>query len=197
MIQAGAIFESVQTLIGLTFLAFIALGILFTVRKIKEVRKKDDKYPDRITGVGDYPFDLQPDEEVLFDTRGRDISWKVVMLVGAAVCILGLVTIVFFFFIYWGVMLLIYANDQRKESDYVFTTKRLVELPRGKKAIEYDYTDVKQLQTGAAGYEKMINAGHLEFATGESHALHRIGAIRNPTDIAQRLEEGLSASAST
>lgn len=179
--------------LGVAIFSFVIIGVYVLAKKLWDIRQEDPDYETRIEGTEEYPFSLDSNEEVLFDSRGRDIGWKLIMIVGFLITFFSVISIIFIFLAYWGFSLMVYAYDRKNDADYVFTTNRLIQIDSEGKLLEYDYNEVQQLQKGTAGYEKIINAGHLEFSTGEKHQLHRIPAVRNPSKIANRLEAGITA----
>lgn len=189
--RLGLVLVTLGVLLGLSILVMVAYGGYLLVEKLAEFRRKEPNYESQIKGIGNFPVDLASEEEVLFDSRGRDIDWKVTLKLGGLVIVFSILSVVFLFAAYWGRLLVLSAYKMKTNPEYIFTTDRLIQIQAGGNVREYEYDDVQQLQTGAAGYERVLNVGHLEFSTGEAHQLHRIPVIRDHTHLAQRLEDGI------
>lgn len=100
---------------------------------------------------------LLQDEEILHDLRPSWSRWGGLLIVG-----------LFLSLALFGVVILAYVWLARKNSRYVVTNQRIIEVSGilGTTTTEYRIADLRQLQTGASWGEKIMGHGNLQFHTG-------------------------------
>lgn len=101
---------------------------------------------------------LLQDEEIIHDLRPSWSKWSGLLIIG----LIGLLAAGL------GVIPLAYVWLARKNSRYVVTNQRILEISGilGTSTTEYRIPDIRQLQTGASWGEKALGHGNLQFSTG-------------------------------
>lgn len=122
---------------------------------------------------------LLQDEEIIHDLRPSWAKWSGLLAIG----------IILTFFIF-GVAILAYVWLARKNSRYVVTNQRIIEVTgiMGTTTTEYRVADLRQLQTGASWGEKVMGHGNLQFHTGGATTITFHG-IPNYQEVANTIRE--------
>lgn len=122
---------------------------------------------------------LLQDEEIIHDLRPSWARWSVALVIGVVTSIMLI-----------GLVILAYVWLARKNSRYVVTNQRILEVSGilGSSTTEYRISDIRQLQTGASWAEKVIGHGNLQFSTGSATTITFHG-IPNYQEVANTIRE--------
>lgn len=122
---------------------------------------------------------LLKDENVIHDVRPSWSRWS-------GQIFWGIITAV----ILIGIVILIWVWLQRKNTRYIVTNQRLIEVTGilGTNTTEYRISDIRQIQTGATWGEKMMGHGNLQFSTGTATMI-TFNGIPNHQEVANSIRE--------
>jgi len=128
---------------------------------------------------------LFDDEEIKHNIRPAWSKWAGTILVS-----------LFFSLFIVGVVGLVYVWLVRKNTRYIVTNQRVVEVSGilGTQTTEYRIDDIRQIQTGASWAEQMRGHGNIQISTGTMDTIVFDG-IPNYQDVANTIRQAQKATA--
>lgn len=119
------------------------------------------------------------DENTIHDIRPSWSRWSGALLVGIVTSLMLV-----------GVVLLAWVWLQRRNTRYIVTNQRLIEVSGilGTNTTEYRIADIRQIQTGATWSEKVMGHGNLQFSTGTATMI-TFNGIPNHQEVANSIRE--------
>lgn len=102
-------------------------------------------------------IELLDSEKIEHDIRPSWSKWSGLILISAVLCLFLI-----------GVLGLVYVWLVRKNTRYIVTNQRVVEVSGilGTQTTEYRISDIRQIQTGASWAEQVFGHGNIQISTG-------------------------------
>jgi hypothetical protein len=122
---------------------------------------------------------LLQDENTIHDIRPSWSRWSGALLIGILTSFIGL-----------GLIIIAWVWLKRKNTRYIVTNQRLLEVSgiMGTSTTEYRIADIRQIQTGATWSEKTLGHGNLQFSTGTASMI-TFNGIPNHQEVANTIRE--------